>query len=472
MIKLEQLISSGASALLINLISMALKFGVNLVLAWFLLPDMFGIAAIVTSIVTGMVLLSDVGINDSIIRHDRGEDRLFCATAWITQAGRGVLLYAVVYSLAPFIADFYQLPELRDYLRFAGLALPIQGLKSVYLIVLQRRMQPLPELWVELAAQATAALVMVTLVTQWPTVWVLISAHIVIALVEVIGSHLLTPRDFYRFSFSPRFFREILNFGKWIYIGTLASFLLLNIDKLLLGKIESFGTLGIYQVATAFSMISYSLALSLLDRLIYPALAHSARSSKAQLVASIRQLKRVIFPTVTAMQLLVFLVAPYFFSLLYPASFHDAAWMGQMLAVLVWIMLTADFQGTILVAHNRPKLFAVVLLATAVLRPLLALLGFYFGGGLQGFIGGMMLGAGFGVVAYRQLLRKEIGDTGGYEFRLGALGLATMAVSLLLSRLGTISQLGTVLVNTALGLVIGFAFLWSIRQTLTASQEA
>ncbi len=470
MIKLEELVSAGTSALLINLISMALKFAVNLVLAWFLLPDMFGIAAIVTSIVTGMVLLSDVGINDSIIRHDQGEDRIFCATAWMMQAGRGILLYALLFSAAPYIADFYQLPELRDYLRFAGLALPIQGFKSVYLIVLQRRMQPLPELWVELIAQATAAVAMLTLVTQWASVWVLISAHIVIALMEVIGSHLLTPRDFYRFTFNRRFLREILNFGKWIYIGTLASFLLLNIDKLLLGKIESFSTLGVYQVATAFSMISYSLALSLLDRLIYPALAHNARCSKTQLADSIRQLKRVIFPTITAMQLLVFLIAPYFFSLLYPATFHDAAWMGQLLAVLVWIMLTADFQGTVLVAYNRPRLFAIVLLGTAVLRPALALLGYYLVGGLEGFIAGMMLGAAFGVMAYRHILRNEIGDTGGYEFRLGAIAAATIAVSLTLSRMATISQLGPILVNAVLGLLIGLAFLWSIRQTLAANQ--
>ncbi len=465
MSKLNQLVSSGAAALLINLVSMAIKFATNLALAWFLLPDMFGVAAIVTSIVTGMVLLSDVGINDSIIRHEQGDRRLFCGTAWMLQAGRGVLLYLALAAAAPWIAAFYDLPMLRDYLWAAGLALPIQGLKSVYLVVLQRRMAPLPELKVELAAQATAAVWMLALATQWPSIWVLVSAHVIVALVEVVGSHLLTPRSFYAFRIDRRYLREILNFGKWIYIGTIATFLLLNVDKLLLGKIESFANLGVYQVASAFSMISYSLALSLLTRLIYPALAESARDSRTTLADAIRQLKHIIFPTITAMQLLVFLVAPWFFTLLYPDAFADATWMAQMMAVLAWITLASDFQGTVLIASNRPRLFALVLLGIAVVRPVLALAGYYALGGPAGFILGMTVGSFAGFLAYRKLLRREIGPTGNHDILLGGIAGATILLDLMLSRSNPI-DLSPALLNALIGAIICLAFFWSMRRTL------
>ncbi len=468
--KLNRLVSSGASALLINLVSMAIKFGTNLVLAWFLLPEMFGVAAIVTSIVTGMVLLSDVGINDSIIRHEHGDRRAFCATAWMIQAGRGVMLYLILAVAAPWIAAFYDLPALRDYLWVAGLALPIQGLKSVWLVVLQRRMTPLPELKVELAAQATAAVWMLALVSQWPSVWVLVSAHVVVALVEVAGSHLLTPRGFRAFRIDRHYLKEILNFGKWIYIGTIATFLLLNLDKLLLGKIETFSSLGVYQVASAFSMISYSLALSLLTRLIYPALAESARDDHTAMAESIRQLKHIIFPTITAMQLLVFLVAPWFFSLLYPESFSDATWMAQMLAVLAWITLASDFQGTVLIAWNRPKLFAIVLLGIALTRPLMALTGYYIAGGMAGFIAGMVVGAIGGFFAYRRLLHRELGSTGNYELYLGGVAAATIAIDLALNHSIRGAGLPPVALNLLIGATICLAFLWSIRRTMASGR--
>jgi len=469
-VNIKKLIGTGSSALLLNVLSMGIKFGTNLVLAWLLIPEMFGIAAIITSIVTGMVLLSDVGINDSIIRNEKGEDRLFCGTAWLTQASRGFILYLIVLAIAPLLASFYQLPELKTYLAIAGLALPIQGFKSVYLIVLQRRMNPLPEIKLELVAQLTAAACMLVLAINFQSIWVLISALIISAIVEMVGSHWITPRSFYLFKASKQYFLEILHFGKWIYIGTVAAFLIINIDKLLLGKLESFSTLGIYQVAAAFSMISYSLSVSLLDRLIYPALASSARENQDSMALAVKKLKRVIFPAITAMQLIIFMIAPYFFAQLYPDTFQDAAWMAQLMAVLVWIMLAADFQGTVLVAINKPKIFGLVLLLVAILRPVFGLIAYpYFG--IGGFLIGMMFGSLLGFFIYRHYLNQMLRHSEPYELVVAVVALSMIAILFSLSQSSETTAVLPVGLSLLFAAIITAAFVWSLRQAMAPATE-
>ena len=49
--------------------SQVLRFGSNLVLAKLLFPQAFGLMAIVNGVMQGLVMFSDVGIGQSIIRH-------------------------------------------------------------------------------------------------------------------------------------------------------------------------------------------------------------------------------------------------------------------------------------------------------------------------------------------------------------------------------------------------------------------
>ena len=52
-------------------------------------PEAFGLMAIVQAVITGCALLSDVGIDQSIIRHERGHVPAFVNTAWTLEVMRG-----------------------------------------------------------------------------------------------------------------------------------------------------------------------------------------------------------------------------------------------------------------------------------------------------------------------------------------------------------------------------------------------
>ena len=70
----------------------AIRFLSNIILAALLSPVIFGLMAIVTTIRTGIELLSDVGIGQSIVVSDDGAKQEFVETAWALKIIRGIVL--------------------------------------------------------------------------------------------------------------------------------------------------------------------------------------------------------------------------------------------------------------------------------------------------------------------------------------------------------------------------------------------
>src|SRR5438105_946486 len=76
-------------------LSLAIRFGSNLLLTRLLVPEMFGVMAIAIVVLVGLVMFSDLGLGQSVVRSERGSEPLFLNTAWAVQILRGILLWFV-----------------------------------------------------------------------------------------------------------------------------------------------------------------------------------------------------------------------------------------------------------------------------------------------------------------------------------------------------------------------------------------
>src|SRR5437660_8315852 len=66
--------------------SQLLKLASTLTLARMLVPQAFGLVALVTVFLSGLEMLSDLGIGMDVVQHPRGDDPVFINTAFIIQA--------------------------------------------------------------------------------------------------------------------------------------------------------------------------------------------------------------------------------------------------------------------------------------------------------------------------------------------------------------------------------------------------
>ena len=144
-------------------LGLGMRFLSNVLLARVLMPDDFGIATVVLTTINGVFLFTDVGIQDSIVRHENGATKDFVETAQTLLLLRAILVYAVIFFLAPFFEGFYDIDGLALYLRIAGLHLVVGGFSSLRMIVQRRRMNVLPTIYIELISQIVSIVFMVTL---------------------------------------------------------------------------------------------------------------------------------------------------------------------------------------------------------------------------------------------------------------------------------------------------------------------
>ena len=108
--------------------SKVMQLGSNLVLTRILFPEAFGLMTLVFVFIGALQLLSDVGVQPSIIRSARGDAPEFLQTAWTVMVVRGVWITGLAFVLAWPYARLYDqdilfpliciLPFRRSYMAF------------------------------------------------------------------------------------------------------------------------------------------------------------------------------------------------------------------------------------------------------------------------------------------------------------------------------------------------------------------
>ena len=115
------------------------NFAVSVVLARMLTPDDYGIVALATTFTTILGVFLTNGLGTALIQK-RDTDELDYSTALITNIGIGIIMYAVVYALAPYIAVYFHQPQVGDVLRVISFTLVIGGVESIEQAKISRAM--------------------------------------------------------------------------------------------------------------------------------------------------------------------------------------------------------------------------------------------------------------------------------------------------------------------------------------------
>lgn len=118
-----------------------LRFGNNLILTRLLVPEFFGLMALVNTLRVGLELFSDIGIAQSIVNSQRGDEPAFLKTAKTLQAIRGLIIWIVCLILTFPIANFYNDRRLLWLIPLSVIFSVFDGLSAIGLHSLHRRME-------------------------------------------------------------------------------------------------------------------------------------------------------------------------------------------------------------------------------------------------------------------------------------------------------------------------------------------
>lgn len=331
----------------------AVRLGSNLILTRLLFPEFFGVMALVNIFLQGLHMFSDVGIGTSIIQHARGEDPAFVNTAWTVQAVRGGYLFLVSCALGWPLAWFYEIPELVWMVPVAGSTALIDGFTSTSLFT-QNRTLTLGKLTV-VESLATVAGAAANVAVAWATrsIVALLVGGIAAGAVRLVLSHVYLPGIRNRFAWEADARKDLLGFGRWVFVSTAVTFVALQIDRLVLGKLVSEEELGVYSIALMLATIPREVVSQLAQRVYYPVVAREIRESPSSpRVRALRQklVLLLVVPVACTMG-----VAYPLISFLYDDRYTLAGPLMAWLTLGTWLSILETTYGAIVLSMGEPR---------------------------------------------------------------------------------------------------------------------
>jgi O-antigen/teichoic acid export membrane protein len=333
-------------------VELSTRFVTNLIMTRLLFPDAFGLILAATALVVGLQLLSDFGVRAVIIQSPRGEDSGFLRSAWTFQCSRGLLLWLVL----SVICAALQLPAIRALIPatsvFAdpsfptvtaafGLILAIGGLESTTIALNIRRLNFRPIAFLDLTTRLLPVPIMIAWAYLSPSVWSMVTGSLAACLLRALLSHLIVPGPRMTFSWQSDHIREIVTFGKWINLSSIATFVGSQSDVIILGVLLPGPMLGVYYIAKTLSDAIESLLERLNSTMTLPVLGEVIRTNPENLKDRYYRFRMPIELVAAGSAGLLLAAGGLIVNILYDPRYADA---GPMLRILSFGLLIYPFQ--------------------------------------------------------------------------------------------------------------------------------
>jgi O-antigen/teichoic acid export membrane protein len=326
---------------------------VTLLLARFLVPEDFGLVAVMSSVITIAGGLMDSGFKQALIRMDNAV-QVDYNTAFFANLGLGVAAYIIIYSAAPKIAAFYEEPGIAILIRAGGIAILINAFSIVQHAVLSKKLDFKALLMASVPASLISGVAAVVLAYLGFGVWALIWQMIVYALLSMV---VLWRMGNWRptLAASRRSFGEMFSFGSRLFAASAVDVIFRNLYIIVIAKVFTTAIAGYYFFADKIKDLIISQLVNSIQTVTYPALS-TIQNNDEKLKAGYRMLVRITtFTLFPAMAFLAALAEP-LFEVLLPANWQPAASYLQLLCVGGMLIPLHSINLNILTVKGRSDL--------------------------------------------------------------------------------------------------------------------
>ena len=347
----------------------------NLILTRLLFPEAFGLMALVQVFMAGLQMFSDTGTATSILQSKRGDDPAFLNTAWTAEIVRGALLWLIILASAGAVAAFYAQPMLAELLPVAGLVVVIQSLRSTKIVVANRHLLMGRITVLELASQFIGILTMIGLAWAYESVWALVVGTLVATSVRTVLSHTWFPGPSNRLQFERDAFWELFHFGKFIFVASIAGFLVNHADRGILGKFIDIGELGIYNIAYFLATVPMMLSKMLGNRIMIPLYRERPPVESADNLWKARRARLSLFAVLFAMTFFTALLGDWIIWLLYEPEYAYAGPILVLLPLAYLPFILNNAYSSLLLSAGNSRTFTMQTVVLAIVQMIMLLWG-------------------------------------------------------------------------------------------------
>lgn len=247
-----------------------LQFAMGLVIARVLVPEDYGLFAMLAIFIALSQTFVDGGFYNALIqKQDRTS--IDFSTAFYFNLFCGICFYLILYLLAPYVAQFYQEPSLEFILQILALNLIISSFiivpKAKIAIALNFKRQALISLTAVIVSSAVALWMAIVGYGVWSLVVQMLLQTSIIAVLMWGMSKWLPSLEF---SFES--FKRLFGFGNKLLISNVIHTVYANMYMFFIGKYFSSAELGYYNRATVLANFPSTNIVDVIYRVMFPIL--------------------------------------------------------------------------------------------------------------------------------------------------------------------------------------------------------
>lgn len=361
-------------------LTQGLRLVSNLILTRILFPEAFGLMALVSVVLVGLSMFSDMGIGPAISQHPKGDDPAFLDTAFTLDVVRGVALWLLTCAFAWPAAQLYDAPELLQLLPAAGLTLLIAGFNPTRIDTANRHLLLARVTLLDLAAQIIGLVAMIVLAVVLQSVWALVLGAIIGSAAKLVVMSLWLPGRRNRFQWEPEAGRDLIHFGKWIFLSTACGFLLSQGDKAIFGAYLTKAELGIYNIGWFLASFPILLAGAVTSRILIPLYRDHHPAQSPENAAKMRRLRFALSGGTLVLLATLGVLGMPLVALLYDPRYQAAGMVVVMIAIVQMpAVIGMTYDQSALAAGDSRNYFLLMALKAGV-QTLAFLIGIEVGG--------------------------------------------------------------------------------------------
>lgn len=332
-------------------------------IARILLPAEFGLFGIAFFTLAFLEVLTETGVNTVLLQKKQGI-KDFLPTALSISILRAIFIATVLFFCAPFVANFFKLPEATGLIRATSLVSLLRGFINPSIVLFQKNLEFGRDFVFRASVFSFDAVVaiLVTYITRSPMglVWGLVAGVIL----EIILSYLMIkPRVWPAWRGEKA--KYIIRRGKWMTGAGIFQFFFREGDDAVVGRTLGSSALGLYQMAYKIATLPISEVADVLAKVTLPVFVKIG-SDKARL-------KKAYFKTTLAVSAFAFFagVGLIIFAELLVRIILGENWLAAVPAlqvVSVYAILRASLQPslTLLISLDKQENLTMITLVGIV----------------------------------------------------------------------------------------------------------
>jgi O-antigen/teichoic acid export membrane protein len=356
---------SGLWAAGINISDRALQLSKVVIVARLLSPGAIGLYGIALLVVHSIRWFTVLGFDQALIQNRKENIDSYLNTTWILKITRGFFIAIITFASAPYLASFFGEPQSEALIQAIGVYPLIIGFQNPAVVYFQKNLDFHKEFIYSVGGRLADFFVAVSFAIIFRNVWALIAGIIATNLTKVFISYFIhgyRPR----IEFERQKAEDMFDFGKWMFISSVFTFLYSQGDDAFVGWAFAASTLGFYQISYRFSNAPATEVAQVISRVAFPALS-KVQEDINQLTEGYLRVLQLSTATSLPIALGIISVAPQFVRTVFGDQWSPMIPLVKILAIYGAVRTFEANNGAVFRAVGKPNMEVKVKICKTVI---------------------------------------------------------------------------------------------------------